>query len=325
MVVGITGQVGSRVAALLARRGARVRGVSRHPHDYTGTGRMELVAADLRDPEEAGRVVEGARAVYLTPPLNAQDALEDQRRVALNVIRAAQKAGVRHLVMHTALKAKEGGTGARVIDEKKTLEEELKASGVPFTILRPGWFLDNLLAERDALQGGTIVMPLPPERRLGVVAARDIARAAVEILARGPQNRGFDLHVRDGVDGAALAQAATRALGQPVVYREASLEAFVHQAGAREADRELQRELYEYLREHDFLGAPTEIRKVVPGFRYTSVRRFMEERLVPAAAAPTAPVPTPWLPTPPEAQAPLPPEEAPPTGPGPWPVPPEQQ
>lgn len=282
-VVGVTGTVGSRVAAKLARQGVHVRGIARDPSRFPGHAHVELVAADLTDQREVEKALGDSRAVYLTLPEMGEDPLALEGAVGLNVVEAAKHADIQHIVLHTALQADRGNTGAGIIDRKHQIEEAIQSSGIGYTILRPGWFLQNLFLARDYLEQGTFSMPWPPERRIGGVSVEDIANAAVALIEKGPQNRGFDVHLPGGVTGTSIAQAASRVLDRPVQYFEFTNppREFVVSFPLSEPHKALYAELFEYFRRQDYVGQPEELQSTLPGFQYTTVEQFMRSELFP--------------------------------------------
>ncbi len=283
-VVGVTGTVGSRVAVKLAQKGIRVRGIARDPSRFPGHDNVELVTADLMNRQEAEEALKNSRAVYLTPPEMGEDPLALERAVGLNVIEAAKRTGIQHLMLHTALQADKGKTGTGIIDGKRQLEQALGSSGIGYTILRPGWFMQNLFLAKDYFEQGMFSMPWPPERPIGGVSVEDIANIAIALFEKGPQNRGFDLHLPGGVTGTSIAQAASRVLGRPVQYIEFTNPAreFVASFPISEPHKALYAELFEYFRQQDYLGQPETLQTVLPGFQYTTVEQFMRSELFPA-------------------------------------------
>src|SRR5919106_2470855 len=280
-VVGVTGTVGSRVASKLAQKGIKVRGIARDPSQLAGPANVELVAVDLTDRQDAEKALKNSHAVYLTPPEMGEDPLTLERAVGLNVVEAAKDADIQLLVLHTALQSDRGNTGAGIIDRKRQIEQAVEASGIGYTILRPGWFLQNLFLAKDYFEQGMFSMPWPPERRIGGVSVDDIANAAVALLEKGPQNRGFDFHLPGGVTGTSIAQAASGVLDRPVQYFEFTNPAreFVASFPLSESHKDLYAELFEYFRQQDYLGQPEELQAVLPGFQYTTIEQFMRSEL----------------------------------------------
>jgi uncharacterized protein YbjT (DUF2867 family) len=183
-VIGATGTIGKRLALRLAAQSRQVRAICRNPGEWDGD--VEAVAADLTDPEQALDALEGAEAVYLTPMLGGDDLFANERTVADNVVDAVLKHDVTHIVMHTAVRADRGDTGARILDNKTPIEKRLAESGVGYTILRPAWFVQNLWAARDYLEQGVVSMPWPGDMVWAATDIEDIVTAAVAFFDRGP-------------------------------------------------------------------------------------------------------------------------------------------
>lgn len=278
-VVGATGNIGSRVTAQLVARGHKVRAISRNPGEAS-TG-VDAVAADLTDPAQAVDAVAGSDAVYLTPPEGGADPLGLERTVSLNVINAAAKQNIGHLVMHSAVHGDRGDTGARVLDNKSAIERALAASGVGYTILRPAWFLQNLWMARDYLEQGVVSMPWPGDMVWAATDINDIATAAVAFIENGPAGRGFDIHIPGGITGEQIAAAASRALSKDVAYYQAegTSREYVEAFPISDPHKEIYAELFDYFQSKTYLGDPGSINVMMEGFEPRGLDAFMKEEL----------------------------------------------
>jgi len=282
-VIGVTGTIGSRVANALADAGHEVIGLSRNPGD---TLPYRVLALDLRNEAAADAALAGADVVYLTTPEGGMNPLEDEQTVVRNVIKSAARAGVKHIVMHTALRANRGNTGARILDNKTPLEAALRDSGVPFSILRPAWYLQNLFAAKPWLDQGMFSMPWPADMVWAATDVDDVARAAVALIALGPTNRAFDIHQPGGVTAAAICSAVQSVTGREIGYQESTggTRAAVESYPISDVHKELYAELYDYFKSETFLGEPLSIADAVPGFTYGTVEDFVRRNLYPSAA-----------------------------------------
>ncbi len=286
-VVGVTGTIGSRVARALAHTGHQVVGLSRNP-GQAAAGRV--VAVDLRNAAAAERALAGVDAVYLTPPLAGADPLGDERAVVRAVISAAAHTGVKHLVMHTALRADRGDTGARILDNKTPLEAALRDSGLPYSILRPAWYLQNLFGAKPWLDQGMFSMPWSADRVWAVTDVNDVVKAAVALIERGPTNRGFDVHQPGGVTATAICRAVQAVTGRTIAYQEfpGGTRAAVDGYPLSDVHKELYAELYDYFRRETFLGEPLAIAEEIPGFAYGTIEDFVRRELYPPTNTSTA-------------------------------------
>ena len=278
-VVGATGTIGSRVVSALAAAGEEVRAIARRP---AAAGEpVQVHVADLTDADAAIAALDGASAVYLTPPLGGDDPAGLERAVCSNVIEAAVKQGAGHVVMHTAVRADRGDTGARLLDNKTQIEQALAASGLGYTILRPAWFLQNLWMARGYLEQGVVSMPWPADMAWAATDVNDIVRAAVRFLNQGPANRGFDVHVPGGITGQQIAEAATRVLGRDVAYQMADVPTrdYVEPFPISPIHKDLYAELFDYFKATTYLGDPQPITDALPGFRISGVEDFLRNEL----------------------------------------------
>lgn len=278
-VVGASGNIGSRVVAGLASRGKQVRAITRQ--DMPGRDGVEVHPADLTNVEDAVSALEGVSAVYLTPPEGGDDPEGLELAVSNNVIEAAAKHAVEHVVMHTAVNADRGDTGARVLDNKTTIEHALADSGLGYTILRPAWFMQNLWAARDYLQNGVVSLPWDGDMVWAATDINDIVDAAIRFLDQGPANRGFDIHVPGGITGQQIADAASAVLGREVTFQPAgvSTQAYCESFPLSKPHQEMYAELFDYFKSTTYLGDPQPITEALPGFRIHSLEDFLRHEL----------------------------------------------
>ncbi|MFF8913609.1 NAD(P)H-binding protein [Streptomyces sp. NPDC015032] len=181
LVVGGTGKTGRRVVERLREQGVETRVASR-------SGETPF---DWDDPETWEAALDGVAAVYIVP-LD----LTPSRTPAL--VERATAAGVGRLVLLSARGADVPGYFGDSYDETGPhLEGEIavRASGVPWTILRPGWFAQNFSEGvfRDGVIGGELALPAG-DGAAAFVDADDIADVAVAALTRpGHEGQLYEL------------------------------------------------------------------------------------------------------------------------------------
>jgi uncharacterized protein YbjT (DUF2867 family) len=149
LVVGATGQTGRHVVAAATRQGLNVRALIRDADrarevlpDVTAT---EIVIGDLSDPDTLKDAVVGVDAVIFAHGANSYGDDEVFQRVdyggVANVLRALQGRPVRVALMTSInVTRPDNGTYQGLLDWKRRSERLLRASGLPYTIVRPGWF-----------------------------------------------------------------------------------------------------------------------------------------------------------------------------------------
>jgi uncharacterized protein YbjT (DUF2867 family) len=184
-IAGGHGQIAMRLVRLLAADGVRVRGIIRNP-DHAGDLEAigaEPVVLDLEAADDIGDAVAGADAIVFAagagPGSGEARKQTMDRDGAVKLIRAAQAGGPRRFVMVSAMGADAGadprGFGA-YLRAKGEADEALRASGLDFTVLRPGGLTDD---------PGTGRIELAERLGRGTVTRDDVAATIAALLASG--------------------------------------------------------------------------------------------------------------------------------------------
>ena len=174
-VTGTTGKLGSRVAALLAARGAPQLLVGRDPArvpDLPGAQARGPAAYD--DHDAMARACEGAGTLLLVSASLSGRRLEEHS----TAFAAAVDAGVSRLVYVSLLGAARGATYRNARDHAET-EDHLAGLGVPWTVLRAGYYASMLPGMADA--DGVLHGPAG-DGRVAYVSHDDIAEVAADVL-----------------------------------------------------------------------------------------------------------------------------------------------
>jgi len=181
LVVGATGSVGRQVVAEAVRQGHETRALVR---DAARAGRLDpgarVIVGQLTRPETLADAVAGIDAVVFTQGSSYGDAAAAEAvdyGAVKNVLEALGGRSVRIALMTSIGVTKRGGSH----DWKRRGERLVRASGNPYTIVRPGWFdyNDDDQLEITLLQGDTRLAGSPAD---GVIARHQIARVLVDSL-----------------------------------------------------------------------------------------------------------------------------------------------
>jgi uncharacterized protein YbjT (DUF2867 family) len=180
LVVGATGTTGSHLVRELVAARVPVRALCRDVARARALlpPQVQLVAGDLERPETLPAALAGVTSVYVAltaspTAVTSENALVD----------AARAAGVRHLVKLSGVDVSLTAP-ARVQRMHAQIEQHLQASGIPFTILRANFFMQNFLGMAPAISAGAFHAPTGPGRA-ALVDARDLASAAARVLTSG--------------------------------------------------------------------------------------------------------------------------------------------
>ena len=217
LVTGVTGTTGSATLTGLAARGARERAMVRDPAraaaaGLTTQGQMELVRGDFGDAASLRAALAGVtRALLISPPTY------ENFRLEAAFIDAARSAGVKHVVKLSAIGASVDAPH-RFGRWHHAAEEHLRRSGLAWTMLRPTFFMQNLLGQAGAVKSGTIRMPAG-EGRAGFVDCRDIAASASACLTSpGHEGKAYELSGPASIGYAQIAATFSLVLGREVKY-----------------------------------------------------------------------------------------------------------
>lgn len=219
-VTGATGQLGRLVIESLLRRGvspSELVAVVRSPEkaaDLAARG-VAVRRADYAEPDALATAFEGVDRLLLISSSEVGQRLAHHR----NAVEAATRAGVGRLVYTSILRA--GTSPMRLAEEHRATEELIRASGLPFTLLRNGWYTENhtrTLAQ--VLEHGTM-LGSAGEGRVSAAPRADYAEAAAAVLiGDGHEGRVYELGGDEAFTMAALAAEITRQSGTEVVYRD---------------------------------------------------------------------------------------------------------
>jgi uncharacterized protein YbjT (DUF2867 family) len=234
LVTGATGRQGGAVARHLRQRGFPVRGLVRDTSAPAARKLMdqgvEIVRGDFDDRASLAKAMDGAYGVFSVQN-RGDSGVDGEVRQGRAVADAAQRAGVRHLV-YTSAAAADQRTGISFIESKGRIEEHIRNLGVPYTILRPVFFMENWLSMRGMIAAGEIALPLSPDRTLQQIAVDDIggvAAAAFEHVGKW-QGRAVEL-VGDEPAMQAMAGLFSRAAGREVHYKQIPWDRFEQSQG----------------------------------------------------------------------------------------------
>src|ERR1700756_1845090 len=132
LITGVTGHVGRRVAEILSQRGLKLRLMGRDTAKLPRLSNSEPMSADYADPASLDKVMSGIERAFI---VSGHSEPGQRAREHRNVIQAAARAGVKHLVYTSFQGASPDSKFPYSRDHYQT-EKYLKESGVPFTALR---------------------------------------------------------------------------------------------------------------------------------------------------------------------------------------------
>ncbi len=235
LVAGATGQQGGAVARLLLDKGHRVRALTRRPGSEPAANLLaagaEIHEGNLEDAASIQRAAEGADAFFLmaTP---YEKGVEAEVRQAQHAAAAAKSAGVKQLV-YSSVASADRDTGIPHFESKREVERYVQGLGVPYTIVAPAFFMENLLGPMflRGLRAGALSMPLSADRPLQMVALTDLAAFVRLVLERPGEHQGRRIDLAsDQLTGTEAAKTLTAVTRSAISYAETPLAAVREQS-----------------------------------------------------------------------------------------------
>jgi uncharacterized protein YbjT (DUF2867 family) len=195
-VFGATGTQGGAVARALLEREIPVRALVRHPDSdrakaLAGLG-AELVAGDLDDEGSLARAFAAVPVAYaITTPFAA--GVDAEVRQGDAIVRAAVQAGLPWLILASVAAADRAPVPH--FRSKARIEARLRATSVPWTVIAPSYFYENVLGSAAARREGDLDLPLPVDTPLHQVALEDLGALVAAVLDRREEHLSVRVEV----------------------------------------------------------------------------------------------------------------------------------
>ncbi len=236
LVTGATGQQGGAVARQLCKQpGFTVCALTRDSSKPTARALaqlgVEVIQGNLDDTKSLQRALDGAYGVFSVQNF-METGYEGEIRQGKAVADAAKAAGVEHFVYSSVVSA-DKKTGLPHFESKWQIEQYIQQIGLPFTILRPAFFMQNWFNyQRQPILQGTLPLPLNPQTPLQQISVDDIgaiASLAFQNFAKW-SGRTIELAAEE-LTVWRVAQVLSHALGWRVNYVQVPWEQFRENAG----------------------------------------------------------------------------------------------
>ena len=225
LVIGATGALGRLLLPELQKAGVpaadiTAAGRNRQALDAFAAEGYRAARVDLDDAGQISAAVAGRDKVVL---ISGKDPHRLQQHKA--VIDAAKESGVQHFFYTSGVRS-DDPTFALGADHKAT-EDYLKGSGLTYTILRNGWYIENYIAAMQQAAQSGVFMAAVGDGHVAPAGRRDFAEALAVVVTRsGHENRTYSLTGDTDYTYADLAAAMSEVLGKPVTYQSVSPEQY---------------------------------------------------------------------------------------------------
>ncbi|MDC2826356.1 SDR family oxidoreductase [Rodentibacter pneumotropicus] len=211
-ITGATGQFGAIALDLLKAKNANVIALVRNPSKISS---VEARKFDYSKTEGQIEALNGVDTLILVSGSEVGQRSQQHR----NVIKAAKKAGVTHIVYTSLLNAdKENGVKS-LAGEHLDTEAALKSSGITYTILRNGWYTENYTGSIAAALANNALYGSAKNGHISSALRAELAEAAVNVaLSEGHDNQTYELAGSTSWTLADLAAEISKQTGKDIPY-----------------------------------------------------------------------------------------------------------
>lgn len=284
LVTGAGGKTGRAIVQALAARGTEVRAwVWREAQvsEAKQNGASQVVWGDITDKATLDRAMGGATAVYHICP-NMQP---DEVGIGEEVIAAALRHQLTHFVYHSVLHPQTRDMPHHW--QKNQVEEKLFMANIPYTILQPAAYMQNILAGWEHItRQGIFANPYPITTRLSLVDVYDVAEVAAAILTTpGHTYATYELVGTRPLTQTEVAVQLSGALDRPIVAQGIPLAEWQTQAAPHLSRYALNTllQMFRYYAQHGLEGNPTVLQSLLsrpPTNLVTFIRRTQSLNLL---------------------------------------------
>ncbi len=280
LVTGAAGKTGRAVIQALIQRGVSVRAFVRRPNQAPGLkslGVEEVQVGDLLSYHVVMQSLQDIRAVYhLCPNVSPYEL-----RIGQTVISAAKSSGVEHCVFHSVMHPQTESMPHHW--GKLRVEEHLFESGLPFTILQPTAYMQNLLGYWESiLDRGIYPVPYSREARSCLVDLQDVAQVAAKVLTEpGHEGATYELVGTHPMSQIEIAQQLSEGLQRDVQVKQIALdewEAKARATGLGEYQITTLKGMFDYYDRFGFMGNSNVLSWLL-GRMPTSLAEFIERQV----------------------------------------------
>jgi NAD(P)H dehydrogenase (quinone) len=241
LLTGASGKTGRTVLRVLSESGNHVRALVFHPdqtNQVEALGAKEVIVGDMRNPDFIRTALRGVNSIYhICPNVHPEEIMIGQV-----MIDAAASVGINHFVYHSVLHPK-----IEVMPHhwnKMRVEERLFESRLPFTILQPAVYMQNILSQwKGITETGKYAIPYSVESRVSMVDLEDIALVVSHILGDTFEERNslhcgatYELVGTQAMSPNEIAAILSQELDHPIIAESISIEAWERQTRASGLD-----------------------------------------------------------------------------------------
>jgi uncharacterized protein YbjT (DUF2867 family) len=263
LVTGAAGKTGRAVISALVARGHSVRALvhsEAQGETFSSTKEVEVFVGDLLSKDTVGRAVRGVEGVYHICP----NVDPNELSIGNIVVSAARAAEVKLFVFHSVLHPQVESMPHHWL--KMRVEERLFTSGIPFAIMQPAPYMQNILPELSAIQKqGTYSVPYSLEAPFSLVDLSDVAEAAANVLSESASTGGiYELAGPEVLTPRQVASTLGKILGRDVRAEKISIDAWKKRSSSLGSyQKDTLAKMFEYYDLHGLWGNPRVLKDLI--------------------------------------------------------------
>ncbi len=241
----------------------------------------EVIQGSMMNEDDAARVMKGVDAAFLITPIGPRNNKDIEVQSARPSIAAAGKTNLPHLIFVSCIGI-DRSTGVALLDAKLEVEQMLSESGVPWTSIRCGSYMEDVIDTRvKFIRHGVFVFPVKPNLKFNFTAQKDIPRLVLDLLEHDIRVNGpldcVDPRPHTPAEVAALMTEISGRrvrpsgkwpllcilkLARPIFHlRNHRMSTIVH--------------LVEYFNRHGYCNGSTSLDEVFPDFKVTTLEEHL--------------------------------------------------
>lgn len=228
LITGATGKTGSATAKSLGEKGERFRALIRNEEKKEGLESIggEVVIGSIENTDVVNQSMQGVKTVLvLLPNSESQLALEKQ------LVDSAKQAGVERIVKMSSIEATPDATSP-IPKLHLESEEYIKQSGLAWTMIKPNFYMQNLLASAGTIKDqGKIFLPMG-EGKTGMIDTTDVGKVIAKVLSEdGHESMNHEITGPEILSFYEVAEIFSKALGKQVDYVDVPMDAYKETLG----------------------------------------------------------------------------------------------
>ena len=228
LITGATGKTGSATAKSLGEKGETFRALIRNEEKKEGLESLggEVVIGSIENTEVVNQSMQGVKTVLvLLPNSESQLALEKQ------LVDSAKQAGVERIVKMSSIEATPDATSP-IPKLHLESEEYIKQSGLAWTMIKPNFYMQNLLASAGTIkEQGKIFLPMG-DGKTGMIDTTDVGKVLAKVLSEdGHESMNHEITGPEILSFYEVAEIFSKSLGKQVDYVDVPMDAYKETLG----------------------------------------------------------------------------------------------